>query len=224
MIYSINHYKHENACHSVKNGATALKRLDLNISLVESDIALFESHVATINLQHEKIQSFIDWVTDQQQQHNPKKRKADYISARDDLHALIPEKSIDNKPLSVSSPWTRPNLFSGGYGNAFPSLEAITQTTTQILQQLQPIVLPSISATAFVHALVTLLANSVTCMTYFPYVLFAANQPSSLVVSAVPVDHLLKETPFRSTGPGPPTGDSYENVLNYFFDFSIFFE
>ena len=169
------------------------------------------------------LQTILDRINHhREQQHNPKKRKADYISAPNDLHAVSPEKSIDNnKPLSAPSSWTRPNHFSGGYGNAIPSLEELSQTTTHMLQQSHPVLFPSTSMTMFIPTLVTILAQSVDCITY-SFVLIAANQLSTPVVSAVPVDSLLKETPFRSTGPGPPTGVSSQNFLNYFLDFSIF--
>ena len=135
----------------------------------------------------------------------------DCLSAPDVLQVVTP----------VPSSWTRPNPFSGGYGNAIPSLEELSQTTTHMLQQSHPVLFPSTSMTMFIPTLVTILAQSVDCITY-SFVLIAANQLSTPVVSAVQVDSLLKETPFRSTGPGPPTGDSYENFLKYFFDFSIF--
>ena len=91
-----------------------------------------------------------------------------------------------------------------------------------MLQQSYPTLFPSTSATEFIHTLATVLAQSVNSITY-PFVLITANQLSFPVVKAVPVDSLLKETPFQSTGPGPPPRFSSQNFLNYFLDFSNFF-
>ena len=90
-----------------------------------------------------------------------------------------------------------------------------------MLQQLQPILFPSNSVTVFIDTLVTILAQSVNCVTY-SFVLFAAIQLSAPVIGAVPRNYFLKETPFRSTGPGPPPGVSSQIFLNNFLDFSIF--
>ena len=163
-------------------------------------------------------------MTDQKQQHNPKKRKADCLSPPDDLQAVIPDRPNDyNKPLYVPSSWKRPNPFSGGYGNAISSIEELSPTTTHMLQQSHPVLFPSTSMTKFIPTLVTILAQSVNCITY-SFVLIAANQLPTPIVSAVPVDSLLEETLFRSTGPGPPTGVSSQNFLNYFFCIFQFFE
>ena len=147
----------------------------------------------------------------------------DCLSAPDVLQAAIPDTPTDNnKPLSAPSSWMRPNPFSGGYSNAIPFLEEFTQITTPLLQQSQPIIIPSNSVTVFIDTLVTILAQSVNCVTY-PFVLFAAIQLSTPVIGAVPRNYFLKETPFQSTGPGPPPGVSSQNFfLNYFLDFKIF--
>ena len=74
----------------------------------------------------------------------------------------------------------------------------------------------------FIHNLVPLLAQAITHIIHIPYFLIATNPLPSVVVGAVQADSLLMETPFQSTGPGPPSEDLSQIFWLGFFAFLNF--
>ena len=78
------------------------------------------------------------------------------------------------------------------------------------------------TATVFIHNLVPILAQAINHVIRLPYFLIATNPLPSVVVGAVQADSLLTETPFQSTGPGPPSGYLSQIFLLGFFAFLDF--
>jgi len=80
-------------------------------------------------------------------------------------------------------------------------------TPSALIPQQRQTKLPT--ATVFIYNLAPVLAQAIIHIIHTTYCLIATNLPRSLVVGAVQADSLVKETPFRSTGPGPPSGDLF---------------
>jgi hypothetical protein len=148
-------------------------------------------------------------------------RKADCLSMSHHSPDSSPKgHSDENKTLSVSSSWKRPHCFSHGYSYAIQLLEEINQTKIHMLQHfLHPIILTPAAVTTLVFLHATVLAQSINCIIFPPRLFLAAHKLYAPVVSTVPLDSLYKETPFRSTGPGPPLGDSMSKFFGVFFGF-----
>ena len=130
-------------------------------------------------------------------QPNPKKRKA--IT---DLEAVPAEIKAPVHVPAIASLWKRPTQFSGGYANAIPFFEYhLIETST--IPHLNPTIVSLLAATVLVHTLSTI-AQSAICINHLNYIIITAVSLSFPDINTVPLDTSAKETPFRSTGPGPP--------------------
>jgi len=104
---------------------------------------------------------------------------------------------------AVTSSWKRPNLFTGGFANAIPFLEFTLMNNSTIPIQKTKSANFQLAATTVLIRTLAYLAQPVIHINHLKRI-STANRLLFLAIQAVPFVTPATETPFRSTGPGPP--------------------
>jgi len=124
-------------------------------------------------------------------------------------------KQLHVPPIQITPTWKRQTTFSAGYANAIPLLESImTAFSALMTPQLQPTILLLAMAVP-VSMLPTIIAQSAICINHLNYTIITTARLTFHVNTAVLLNTIAKETPFQTTGPGPPPpsiNDSNGNI------------
>jgi len=104
---------------------------------------------------------------------------------------------------AVTSSWKRPNLFTGGFANVIPFLESTFMDNSTIPIQKTKSANFQLAATTVLIRTLAYLAQPVIRINHLNCI-STANRLLFPAIQAVPFVPPATETPFRSTGPGPP--------------------